>query len=192
MTHRFWRHCAAPATLSLGLLLGGCSTEDPQAMVASARQYLEQNDHPAAIIQLKNALQAQPDLAEARFLLGRALLLKGDPAGAQTELQKARALGHSADEVTPLLVRSRLALGQFREVTEEFAQVRLTPPWRRPSCTPSWRWPGASGVMCRRSSPACRRPWPHSPVTPVPWLNRPDTGRRARISQAPCSCSTVC
>lgn len=128
MTHRFWRRCAAPATLSLGLLLGACSADDPTEMLASARQYLDKNDHPAAIIQLKNALQAQPDLAEARFLLGRALLLKGDPAGAETELQKARELGHSPDQVTPLLVRSRLALGQFRQVTEDFAQVRLGTP----------------------------------------------------------------
>jgi Tfp pilus assembly protein PilF len=102
-----FRKAAAPVSLALAMLLAACGDSDPQKMLESARQYLDKNDNPAAIIQLKNALQEAPDLAEARFLLGKALLLNGDPAGAETELQKARDLGHSPEAVTPLLVRSR-------------------------------------------------------------------------------------
>ena len=118
----------APLTLAITLALAGCSGEDPQKMVASARDYIAKNDTPAAIIQLKNALQEKPDLAEARFLLGKALLTKGDVPGSQIELQKARDLGYAANEVTPLLVRSRIAQGQFKQVTDEFAKVQLTTP----------------------------------------------------------------
>jgi putative PEP-CTERM system TPR-repeat lipoprotein len=119
----------APLALAVTLALAGCSgSGDPQKMVASARDYMAQNDTPAAIIQLKNALQEKPDLAEARFLLGKALLTRGDVPGSEIELQKARDLGYTADEVTPLLVRSRIAQGQFKKVTDEFAKVQLATP----------------------------------------------------------------
>jgi putative PEP-CTERM system TPR-repeat lipoprotein len=123
-----FRKAAAPVSLALAMLLAACGDSDPQKMLESARQYLDKNDNPAAIIQLKNALQEAPDLAEARFLLGKALLLNGDPAGAETELQKARDLGHSPEAVTPLLVRSRLAQGQFQKVTNDFANTALAGP----------------------------------------------------------------
>jgi len=128
MKKRTFHFGAAPVALALALLTSACSNSDPQKMLESARQYMDKNDHPAAIIQLKNALQEAPNLAEARFLLGKSLLLNGDAVGAETELQKARDLGHSPEEVTPLLVRSRLAQGQFRKVTDDFAQVDLASP----------------------------------------------------------------
>ncbi len=118
----------APLTLAITLALAGCGDTDPQKMVASARDYMAKNDTPAAIIQLKNALQEKPDLPEARFLLGKALLSRGDVPGSEIELQKARDLGYAADEVTPLLVRTRIAQGQFKQVTDEFAKVQLATP----------------------------------------------------------------
>lgn len=121
-----WR--AAPLTLAVALLLGACAERDPQKMMESARAYLDKDDHAAAIIQLKNALQENPELAEARLLLGKALWLNGDPVGAETELLKARDLGHSSDELSILLVRTRAAQGQFRQVTDEFDQVELGTP----------------------------------------------------------------
>ena len=121
-----WR--TAPVALAIALMLTACSGSDPQKMVESARQYLDKKDNAAAIIQLKNALQEKPDLAEARFLLGKALLLSGDPVGAQTELQKSLDLGYAPDEATPLLARSRLAQGQFREVSSDYSKVQLTTP----------------------------------------------------------------
>jgi len=121
-----WR--SAPLIMTAAWLLTACSGSDPQKMVDSARQYLEKNDSPAAIIQLKNALQEKPDLSEARFLLGKALLANGDAAGAETELRKARDAGYLPDEVIPLLVRSLLMLGQTSQVTKEFGTVKLNEP----------------------------------------------------------------
>ncbi|MDP3168429.1 MAG: PEP-CTERM system TPR-repeat protein PrsT [Hydrogenophaga sp.] len=119
---------AAPIALAVTLLLAGCAESDPQKMVDSAQQYLDKKDNAAAIIQLKNALQKNPDLGQARFLLGKALFLNGDPVGGKAELEKSRALGFSADQVTPLLVRNMLALGEFRQVTTDFGKVELTSP----------------------------------------------------------------
>ena len=118
----------APVALAIAFLLAGCADSDPQKMVDSAQQYLDKQDNAAAIIQLKNALQKNPDLAQARFLLGKALFLNGDPVGGKAELEKARALGFAPDQLTPLLVRSKLALGELQQVTTDFNKVELTSP----------------------------------------------------------------
>jgi tetratricopeptide (TPR) repeat protein len=116
----------AVSGLLAALLLVGCGGEKPEAMLASAKQYLAKNDPKAATIQLKNALQQKPDLAEARFLLGKALLEAGDATGAEVELRKAQGYKYPADEVTPLLARSLLALGQADKVTSEMASAELS------------------------------------------------------------------
>lgn len=118
----------APIALAATLLLAGCADSDPQKMVESAQQYLDKKDNAAAIIQLKNALQKNPDLAQGRFLLGKALFLSGDSVGGKAELEKSRALGFAPDQVTPLLARVMLSLGEFPKVTTDFSKVELTSP----------------------------------------------------------------
>ncbi len=124
---RTLRKATASALLAT-LLLVGCGGDKPETMLTSAKEFLAKNDHKAATIQLKNALQQNPQLAEARFLLAKALLEGGDPTGAEVELRKAQDLNYSADQVTPLLARTMLMLGQPQKVTEELAKARLTTP----------------------------------------------------------------
>ena len=119
---------ASISGLLAALLLVGCGGESPDAMLASAKEYLAKRDPKAATIQLKNALQQKPDLAEARFLLGKALLEAGDPTGAEVELRKAQNYKYPADQVTPLLARSMLALGQAHELTEQMGKTELSSP----------------------------------------------------------------
>jgi len=115
---------ATTSALLLGLLLTACG-ESPETMLTSAKAYLAKNDNKAAVIQIKNALQKNPDMAEARYLLGKALMDGGDPVGAQAELRKAMALKHAPDQVVPTLVQAMLAQGQAKKVIEEFAGVKL-------------------------------------------------------------------
>ena len=126
MTTTTRTHVARIATLTLLLLAAGCGKGSPDELLASARSYLEKNDHAAATIQLKNALVKAPDSAEARFLLGRALLESGDPVAAEIELRKALELKFSADLTTPVLARALLAQRQFKKVTDELGKVTLT------------------------------------------------------------------
>ena len=107
------------------VLLSGCGGDNPDALLASARDYLAKNDAKAAVIQLKNALQANPDLPEGRYLLGLALLRGGDPVGSETELRKALALKHPAEQVAPPLAQAMLAQGQYKKLTDEFGQTKL-------------------------------------------------------------------
>lgn len=120
------------SALLVSLLLGACG-EKPEVLLASAKAYLAKNDPKAAVIQIKNALQANPDLGEARFLLGSALLESGDPVGAETELRKALDLKYPPDEVVPRLARALLAQAEARKLTDEFAKTELTQPAGRAS-----------------------------------------------------------
>lgn len=115
-----------PAALTLSLVLAACSGNDPAKLMQSAKDYMAKNDHAAAIIQLKNALQADPKLAEARFLLAKSLMATGDVAGAQTELKKAQDGGFAADQVVPLMARAMLGQGEFKKITDAYAQTQLS------------------------------------------------------------------
>ena len=94
------------ATLAMALLVSACGSDSPDALLASAQDYLSRNDAPAAIIQLKNVLKDRPDSAKARLLLGQALQATGDIAGAETEFRKAQDLGAASDEVVPQLAQA--------------------------------------------------------------------------------------
>ncbi|WPC67676.1 PEP-CTERM system TPR-repeat protein PrsT [Rhodoferax ferrireducens] len=114
----------ALSALLVSMLLAACN-DKPEAMLSSAKDYMAKNDNKAAVIQIKNALQSNPDLPEARYLLGAALLDTGDPAGAELELRKALDLKHPQDAVVPQLAKALLAQGKARKVTEEFAKTEL-------------------------------------------------------------------
>lgn len=119
------RRLGPVTALAVALMVSACSGEKPEALVASAQDYLKRNDVPAAIIQLKNALKANPNSAKARLMLGQALLATGDAAGAITEFSKAKDQGAPADEVVPALVQALLQSGQFGKVTTEYASQQL-------------------------------------------------------------------
>jgi len=129
MNTRNSKHTLRQATASAllaALLLVGCGGDNPAALVSSAKELLQKHDHKAAAIQLKNALQQDPKLGEARFLLAKALLEGGDPTGAEVELRKAQEVNYPPEQVTPLLARTLLMLGQAEKVTNELAKVQLT------------------------------------------------------------------
>ena len=98
----------------LCVLLVACGKESPEALVKSAQDYLAKGDAGAAVIQLRNALQKTPDNAEARFLLGSALVDRRDPAGAVKELRKSLELGYPVEKVVPVLARALTDIGDVR------------------------------------------------------------------------------
>ncbi len=128
MTARNTFRKTALSALVATLIVVGCGGDKPETMLASARDYMAKNDNKAAMIQLKNALQTNPNLGEARFLLGKALLDSGNPVAADVELRKADELKFSVDQVTPLLAKTQLMLGQAKKVIDDLAKVQMTSP----------------------------------------------------------------
>ena len=103
-------------------------SQSTDALVASAKELLAKDETSAAVIQLRSAIQQEPEAAEARFVFGKVLLQGGDPAGAAVELRKALALKFSEDEVVPELARAMLAQGLSKEVIEEFSATKSGTP----------------------------------------------------------------
>lgn len=106
----------------------GCTDESPEKRIASAKEYLQKNDTKAAVIEIKNALQANPESGEARFLLGSTLLKEGNPVAAEVELRKAQAAKYPDAQLVPELARAMLMLGQAKKVVDEFGQAQLGVP----------------------------------------------------------------
>lgn len=125
-----WLHrWARLVAVSLAVLcLSSCAEDTPEQRLAAAKSNIKANKLGGAVIELKSALQARPDWAEARFLHGKVLLELGDPVGAETELRKARGLDHAIDELVPTLARALLQQRRFKDGIEEFGTVQLTVP----------------------------------------------------------------
>lgn len=113
------------ATAVLIGILSGCGGVDEQGLMKSARAHLAERKTSAAIIDLNAVLQNQPNLAEARFLLGSAFMDLSDPKSAALEFQKARVNGASDDLVVPELARAWLLDGQFKKLVEVFGTTKL-------------------------------------------------------------------
>jgi len=114
--------------VTLSILVIGCSRDDPASLVASAKKYIGKRDFSASIIQLKNALQKEPENTEARYLLGLSFLESGDVGSAQIELKKASDLGLRTDELQLALARAGLARGASGKVLAEFGSKTLSSP----------------------------------------------------------------
>ncbi|MCW5626057.1 MAG: PEP-CTERM system TPR-repeat protein PrsT, partial [Burkholderiales bacterium] len=116
----------AAGCLSVLLVLSGCKGDSSENFVASAKSFIAKGDYPAAVIQLKNALQAAPEDAEVRYLLGSSLRNSGDPAAAEIELRKALALGYDVNLTVPELFRALVEQGAGRKIRDEASGDRVT------------------------------------------------------------------
>ncbi len=166
--------------LTLALLLAACGGDKPEALLASARDYLAKDDAKAAVIQIKNALQKAPESGEARLLLGQALLKSGEPVGAEVELRKAMDAGYAPDQVVPQLAQALLAIGQPKKVLSDLQTAPLTTAGCstvRVGAAPKARLSIASAIRRARRSPltssgttrlAVSRSRAHQPWLPAP------------------------
>lgn len=121
---KFLSLLALASGLTVGVQLIGCGDRsDGQETIASARSHLSKNELAAAKIELRSALQANPASAEARYLMGQALMREGDYAGATVEFAKAKDAGFPADDVVPAHARATLASGRFKQVTDLYSDT---------------------------------------------------------------------
>lgn len=111
-----------------GLSLAACRNENPADLIRSAREYQAKGEHQAAIIQLKNVVQQQPENGEARLLLGQSSLIVGDPVTAEKEFRRALEHGQPRAVVVPQLAQAMLDAGAWDRVISEFGAATLDEP----------------------------------------------------------------
>lgn len=101
----------------LALAVAGCGAS-PEESMRQAQGYMDKADYKAAVLELKNVLQAQPENGQARFLLGKAHLARGAYVDAEKELSRARELGVNDPQLTVLLARTWHKLSDEKKLLE--------------------------------------------------------------------------
>jgi len=116
-----WSRSVAVALSGLVLLLAvhAVGAAEADRYIDEAVQYTAQGDLKAAIIQLKNALQADPGQVKARVMLGALHLRSNDGAAAAKEFGRARDLGAPKDQWLPGYARALMLQGEFQAMLDQ-------------------------------------------------------------------------
>ncbi len=123
------RTSARGVALAAAALLAACSPKG-EALYARAEEAMNDGRYRAAVIDLKNLVQAEPDNPKARAALAIALLEEGDVDGAAAEAAKAKASG--AEPAVWLLAscRVQVAQGEFEQVLKDCRPDAVPEPSR--------------------------------------------------------------
>jgi putative PEP-CTERM system TPR-repeat lipoprotein len=108
-------------------LLFACGEVNDKQSVSTAKKYIENNQIREASLELKNALQANPENAEARYLLGEVNITIGDMASAAKEFRKAQQAGWDEAQSQTGLMRALINSRQFTKVLDDI-QIKVSYP----------------------------------------------------------------
>jgi len=108
---------------SLFLILSGCGSVSDQQQVEKAKEYLAKGDQKSALIELKSALQQNPQNSSARTYLGQLYLKAGNYAAAEKELKNARELGADDNDTLSSLGQALLQLRKLDEVRQKSQRI---------------------------------------------------------------------
>lgn len=113
------RKYGALVVFAFCLAIGGVAhAGDARSFLRQAQTLYDKGDVKGAVIELKNALQEDPSLTEARYLLGQVYLQEGDGNSAEKELRRAKALGAEGTELDLSMAEAYLLQRRFDEVLE--------------------------------------------------------------------------
>lgn len=111
--------------------LSGCdrtSNLTEQEHIQRAKDFEDKGNLKGGVIELKNALQKNPDSAQARLLLGQIYLKLGQGDEAEKELSRAEKLGVNPESIKLQLGRAWLLMGEYKRVLEEISPTGSTSP----------------------------------------------------------------
>ncbi|MEO6024112.1 MAG: XrtA/PEP-CTERM system TPR-repeat protein PrsT [Burkholderiales bacterium] len=103
----------------LGGLMGCDRTPSIEKLSQDAQRLQDKGEFKAAVIQLKNAVQNDPNNADIRFRLGVLHNKLGDGASAEKELKKALELSPNYSQASAELASSLLRQGAFDRILSE-------------------------------------------------------------------------
>lgn len=115
-------------SLSICIGLSGCWGKSAAQLIESSKASMQKKDYNAAAIELKTVLQEDANNAEARYLLGKALLEMGRPAEALIELTKARDLGFPVAQLAAPLGMAMIGKGEVDPFIAEFSKLQIDDP----------------------------------------------------------------
>jgi putative PEP-CTERM system TPR-repeat lipoprotein len=121
------------ASLSTPILLGcdKLSKATPEELIERAKDFQAKGDNKSSIIELKRAIQKDPNNPQARWLLGEIYIKYGMGAEAEKELKKARELGVSSQSLIVPIARSLLLQREYRRLADEIVLTPDTPQANR-------------------------------------------------------------
>ena len=94
--------------------------ERSQKYYEEALEFLRKDSVPEAVIQLRNALQQDPNNLSARIEMGRALLMQNQPRAAIKELEAAQAMGADENLLLNPLAQAYLEVAEPEHVLSGF------------------------------------------------------------------------
>ncbi|OZG73409.1 hypothetical protein BTA51_10295 [Hahella sp. CCB-MM4] len=104
--------------------LNGCTQDKTDVeYLESAKKYAAEGDYKSYSIELKNALQQNPENAEARFLLGQFYVANQLGAPAEKELSRAIEYGARKAAVSKYLVQAYFFQYQYQELLDATATL---------------------------------------------------------------------
>ncbi|OYZ56397.1 MAG: hypothetical protein B7Y21_11710 [Hydrogenophilales bacterium 16-61-112] len=125
---------ASVLALSVPVALSGCDSTanlTEQEHIQRAKDFEDNGKLQGSIVELKNALQKNPDSAGARLLLGQIYLKTRQGAEAEKELNRAQQLGTNREVVQPLVGEALLLMGEYQRVIDEIQPGDQTSPTNR-------------------------------------------------------------
>jgi len=127
----------APLALSLALIfssaasLSGCDRGarlSVEEHIERAKDFQSKGDMRASILELKNAIQKDPNNAQARWLLGTTYLDMRLGGEAETQLGKAVQLGITSQSARIPLARAQFYQGNFQNILDTLVAVDTEEP----------------------------------------------------------------
>ena len=107
---------------ALLLFLAGCEEITPEQHFENAQSALANDEVRLASIELKNAIQKNPQFVDARALLGVTHFKVGDLPSAIKEFERAIDLGDTSKQTRLYLLRSKVNVGRYSEVVGELEE----------------------------------------------------------------------
>jgi cellulose synthase operon protein C len=119
--------CAALLIASPARETAAADLKRAESYLADAAKSLQSNDPRTAAIALRNAVQSDPDNAEARYELGVVLMQLGELNAAEAQLRAALARNYDADKVAAPLAEALVRLEKNQELLDEIPAGQRPP-----------------------------------------------------------------
>ncbi|MGR8949966.1 MAG: XrtA/PEP-CTERM system TPR-repeat protein PrsT [Gammaproteobacteria bacterium] len=116
-----WLRSGCLVLVTAAALVACSSGGTVEGFLAEATAYEEAGDFAAAALELKNAIQLDPDNQQARSKLGYLHLKLGDFAAAKKELERAKRLGNTEPRLNQSIVKALIMLGEHDQAATELA-----------------------------------------------------------------------